>query len=807
MFKIFKKQEEKKDCKISKNAIFLDSFYKDNQLFVVLKTEKKEIYPVDFYPYFYLFSQESLTNEEITRLNIKDIEKKEKINKLIFNTVEDLVKTRNELLTSDFLPGKNYKLYEYDIPFVSRFFLDKNLSNFCEVECTIENQKIIDIKPTTKEKPKIKYCAFDIEVLVSKTLKFPEPGKDPIISISYFDSDKTSAVFFLAGEEVNLTEKQGELITKFSNVHLFKSEREMIESFMEFIKEKEPDVVYTYNGIFDFDYLKKAYNFITGKEFTFGNSHLIYPKGKNKRVNLEGIVHIDVYAIMKLLRYLQVFNYPKLDLNTLYSKLTGKKKLSLPPLDMREAYLSGDYAKIIEYNLDDVYATQELAENYNQIVFEISEFINYPVSDLIFSSAGVMVERLFTKYYFNNKKIIPNKPTQETIGERQKFSFSGAFVKAPISGLHQNLAVLDFRSYHISLIISYNLSPETVDCPCCKEEPFVVLGSHYTCKKKGFVPTLLEELLALRSKYKEEAKTLPKESTEYREMYAKQYALKIFLASTYGYMGFAGARWYSRPTLEIMYSLVRSKIQETIKDLENLGYRVVYGDTDSCFIEFRNIEKLKEDLKNLNASLPKAMTLELEDIYQSGIFVQSRDKDRAAKKKYALLDYNGNLKIKGFEYVRHDWCPLVKETQKEILKIILKEKDPKKALKFLQLVISDLQKKEIPNSKLIIQTFVHKSLESYKTLNPAMSAVKNAKDKGKKFKVGDLVEYIVTEKAGKTISEKSQIAEFVKEKDYDSEYYINNQLIPALLPIMEEIGVTKDELITNTKQKGLGEFF
>ena len=134
MFKIFKKQEEKKDCKISKNAIFLDSFYKDNQLFVVLKTEKKEIYPVDFYPYFYLFSQESLTNEEITRLNIKDIEKKEKINKLIFNTVEDLVKTRNELLTSDFLPGKNYKLYEYDIPFVSRFFLDKNLSNFCEVE-------------------------------------------------------------------------------------------------------------------------------------------------------------------------------------------------------------------------------------------------------------------------------------------------------------------------------------------------------------------------------------------------------------------------------------------------------------------------------------------------------------------------------------------------------------------------------------------------------------------------------------------------------------------------------------------------
>jgi len=806
MFNIFKRKEEEPETK-QKKATFLDAFYKDNQLFVVLKKEKKEIYPISFFPYFYLFSENPLTEEEISKLNLKDIEKKEKINKLIFNNVEELVKTRNQLLAYDFFPGKNYKLYEYDMPFVSRFFLDKNLSNFTEVEYVLENQKIMDIKPTQAEKPKLKYCSFDIEVLVSKTFKFPEPGKDPIISIGYYDSEKTTAVFFLAEEKENLIEKQRELMSKFPNIFLFKSEKEMIESFIEFIKEKDPDIVYTYNGIFDFDYLKKTYAVLTGKEFTFGNCRVVYPKGKNKRVNLEGTVHIDVYAIMRLLRYLQVFNYPKLDLNTLYSKLTGNKKQSLPPKEMRECYLSGDYSKIIEYNLDDVYATQELAENYAQIVFEISEFINYPVSDLIFSSAGVMVERLFTKHYFENKKIIPNKPTPETISERQKFSFTGAFVKAPISGIHKNLAVLDFRSYHLSLIISYNLSPETVDCPCCKEEPFAVLGSHYTCKKKGFVPTLLEQLLSLRAGHKAKAKALPKESTEYREMYAKQYALKIFLASTYGYMGFAGARWYSRPTLEIMYSLVRSKIQETIKDLENLGYIVVYGDTDSCFIEFRNIEKLKEDLKKINENLPKAMTLELEDIYQSGIFVQSREKDRAAKKKYALLDYNGNLKIKGFEYVRHDWCLLVKETQKEILKIILKEQDSKKALKFLQLIIFDLQKKEIPNSKLVIQTFVHKSLESYKTLNPAMSAVKNAKDKGKKFKVGDLVEYIVTDKTTKTISEKAELSEFVKEKDYDSDYYINNQLIPALLPIMEEIGVTKDELITNTKQKDLGEFF
>ena len=49
-------------------------------------------------------------------------------------------------------------------------------------------------------------------------------------------------------------------------------------------------------------------------------------------------------------------------------------------------------------------------------------------------------------------------------------------------------------------------------------------------------------------------------------------------------MGFAGARWYSKPSLEIMYHLVRSKIQVVIKEFEKLGYLVIYGDTDSVLL-------------------------------------------------------------------------------------------------------------------------------------------------------------------------------------------------------------------------------
>jgi len=585
---------------------------------------------------------------------------------------------------------------------------------------------------------------------------------------------------------------------------------DLINGFLDFVEKEDPDIIYTYNGVFDFDYLQKAYNSHTKKEFLFSNSPLISHKNPSKRISLENLLHIDVYIILKQLNYLQVFNQPKLDLNTIYTKLTNNTKKSLPPQDMRTAYLNGDYKKIIEYNLDDVIATYDLAKNYQDLVVEMADYLNAPILDILYSAAGSLVEKQFIKYYLENNLVIPNRPSEQEIIERNKYSFSGAYVKQPIAGIHKNIAVLDFRSYHISILMSYNISPETINCSCCKDVDLSlkksVLGNYICNNKKGFVPIIVNQLLTQRIKNKDEMKTYSKNSKEYRSLYARQYAQKILLASTYGYMGFSGSRWYSKQALEMMYHLVRSKIQEVITDFENLGYTVLYGDTDSCFIQFNNLDKLMEDISKISENLPKEMYLELEEIYMSGIFVRSRDKEKAAKKKYALLDFNENLKIKGFEYVRRDWCILVKETQKEILKLILKEQDPKKAVVFIKNVISDLQEKDVPINKLIIQTFLRKSVSSYKTINPVMSAVISAKENGKKIKTGQLIEYVITEN-GSTISQKAKLAEFVKEKEYDSNYYINNQLLPAILPILEEFNITKDELLTNTKQKGIGDFF
>jgi len=416
-----------------------------------------------------------------------------------------------------------------------------------------------------------------------------------------------------------------------------------------------------------------------------------------------------------------------------------------------------------------------------------------------------MIEKLFIFNYSKKNILLENKPTPETISNRYEFSFTGAFVKDPLVGLHENIAVVDFRSYHISLIMAYNISPETIDIPC--EKYSEVLGHKISKDKKGFVPDLLENFLSLRMSIKNDMKNYNKESQEYKSLYAKQYALKILLASTYGYMGFAGARWYCRPCLEIMYHLVRTKIQDTINSFIALGYTVIYGDTDSCFIKYTNEEKLSSDLKKINKSLPESMSLETEGLFSSGLFVLSRDKTKGAKKKYALLSKDGALKIKGFEFVRRGWCPLVKETQKELFNILLIDKDVKKALDYIRQVIIDLETKKVPIEKLVLQSFVHKNIKSYKTLNPAVAALSYAKKHGEKINENRLVEYIITNYPSKNISDKARLYKEDEVYDYDTPYYLDNQLLPSVESIFEVFDISRDEIITGKKQKGLSDFF
>lgn len=794
------------------NCKLIDSFYEDEKLYITIKHTKKEVFQVAFFPYFYLEFNSKPTEEQLRNIQEKTFakeitltEKKNKQNlyKIVFENVSALISAK-ETLQEKIIDVK-YSLYEYDIPFVQRFFLDKKITNFIDVSLTIENDVVTEIKPVSR-KPNISNLevgCFDIEVLVSEDLTFPDPKEQPIISISYIDTQKNKYCF------LNILEEDTEDVKKKIEKELkcfsfiYTSEKEMLLGFIKFLEKKDPDVIYSYNGIFDFNYIDKSYKRLFNEDLKIKNHSLTFNRYPNNKVSLKEIVHIDVYQLLKMLRYFQAINYAKLDLNSVYEAITNNKKITLSPKDMRNNYLNKEYLNIVKYNLDDVVATMDLAEIYVDFIFGICSFINTPVDDVLFFAASMIVEKLFMGEYITKNLLIPNKPNSYQISARRKKTFAGAFVYQPKAGLYKNIAIVDFRTYHVSLLISYNISPETVNA---KEDYKEVNNIKISQAKEGFVPFLLKKLVEYRVDLKRELLNYNKQSEEYRATYRRQFAVKTLIASIYGYMGFAGARWYCSSCLDAMYYLVRTKIQDLIKTFEEKGYEILYADTDSNFVMFDDIKKLKEDVQEINENLPKNMSLELEDVFKSGIFVKARDEKKTAKKKYALLDYDNNLKIKGFEFVRRDWCRLVKDTQKKILHVVLEEEDPKKAILLVKDVISDIYNKKIEVKDLVIQSFVRKNISKYKTKNPAQSALVSAKEEGLNVSNKEVVEYVITE-TGKTISEKAKVVELVKEKEYDADYYVEKQLIPAIFPILNVFDVSKEELISNTKQRNLKDFF
>ena len=238
------------------------------------------------------------------------------------------------------------------------------------------------------------------------------------------------------------------------------------------------------------------------------------------------------------------------------------------------------------------------------------------------------------------------------------------------------------------------------------------------------------------------------------------------------------------------------------------GYKVIYGDTDGYYFLLQEKTKAEtlEFLKKLNKELPGSMELELEDFYKRGIWTRKKSGEAGAKKKYALLDEKGKMKIRGFETVRRDWCQLARQVQNNILDMILKSGDEKKALEYIKKVIEDLKERRIEKKQIIIRTQLKKILAEYKAVTPHVIAAQKIKEQGKPIDIGMLIEYFIAE----TREKKKLVRDKVKLPDekgeYNIDYYLNNQIIPAVENIFEVFNVNIKEIADGKKQKKLGDF-
>jgi len=707
------------------------------------------------------------------------------------------------------------KIREYDINFLTKYILERGLKplvwydiegeilNHSEefggldlslnVDVCLKLEKISESKEQPQFKPKV--LAYDIE-----TEEF-DIGKGKILMISLVGENFKKVLTWTKKSKKNYVES-------------FKDEAEMIENFVKNIKNYSPDILVGYfSDGFDLPYIKsRAENNKVKLEIGLDDSPPSFSHGKILTGKIKGIVHIDLFRFIRT-AYSQYLQSETLSLNEVASEFLGEKKLDFEFKHSSKIDHEG-WENYFEYNLHDSVLTYKLFEKIWPDLLEFCRIIQEPLFEISRDGMSTLVENYVIHHISKFNEIIEKKPFYNEINERiEREKYKGAFVLQPKAGMYENLAFFDFTSMYGSVIVSYNLSKSSFSEKKIPNSYEVKLENKkvYFSKKPAFFPELLKEIIEKRKEYKKEFSKNPNPFTK-----ARSNTFKLLANASYGYQGFFGARYYCLEAAAATAALARKHIKETIDFVNKKNFNVIYGDTDSICLQLGNHSK--EDalklLNEINENLPGIMELDLEDFYKRGIWVTKRTGEFGAKKKYALINEEGKIKIRGFETVRRDWCNLAREIQNKILESILREGNEKKALEFLKTVIKKLKNREIDLSMLIIRTQLKKSIHEYKAESPHVTIAKKMLEKGMPVDIGMLIEYYISESDSGKKNKNSKTKILVRERaklpdepgEYDIEYYLNNQIFPAVENIFEIFNVNIKELFQNTKQTNLDNF-
>ena len=701
------------------------------------------------------------------------------------------------------LPGVK-EFYEFDIPPARRYLIETGLVPLAGVrvegmerECEGIKTIFLDKSPEPREwsGDDLRIMSFDIEV--HNPSGTPRPDRDPVIMISMVDTEGLRKV---------LTWKVPEM--KPDYVEVVEDEREMFRRFVETVRERDIDVLLGYNtDLFDFPYMKERAKRLKTKLALGRDGSEVYMRKRRfaTATRIRGRVHVDVYAMVNFLATIGAIRLIHYTLEDVYKHVLGKEKPDFEVGEIARAWDTGGekLERLLEYSLSDARATLELGLELLPVFYELSRLVGQTLFDVSRMTPGQLVEWLLIREAFRLKELVPPRPLEEEYGERMEDTYAGGYVMEPKKGLHENLVAFDFRSLYPSIIVSHNVDPSMFNCNCCAPDETTAvpdLGYHFCKRRRGFIPLILERLINARAEIKKELKRHRPGTAEYRSLDARQMALKIISNSFYGMLGYARARWYFKECAESVTSWGRHYIHQTITSATREGFEVVYADTDGlyCKLNGRSRRDAFKFLEKMNRRLPGIMELELEGFYPRGVFI--------TKKRYALIDESGRLIVKGLEFVRRDWAAIAKRTQEAVLDAILRDGSPQKAAEIVRKMAKDLFEGRVRFEDLIIYTQLKMPIESYRSIGPHVAAAKKLRAKGYAVEPGMVVAYVEAKGPG-SISDRATPVEDFKEMEYDANYYVEHQVLPAVMRIMEVLGYSEDDLkFTTDKQTKLVRF-
>ena len=607
--------------------------------------------------------------------------------------------------------------------------------------------------------PKLRLLSFSIEA-ISPTGS-PSPIRDPVRLVAWKNSDGHSTT---VQSEKNSDE---EIIAGLSEIH----------------QKFDPDVVFSFGGnTFDWPYLIKRAN-LTKTKLSVGRDDGPARQSLYGHFSLTGRANVDLLDFSGDLYDVKIKTVENV------AKFLGVEA-SNPAIDETEYYAhwtGNDRSALVGQMKAQAASVFNVGEDALDYTLQLSNLSTLPPDQVLAAAVGFRVDSYLMMEAHKLGELIPAREELNII------PYKGAIVLEPSVGLHDRVAVLDFSAMYPSLMVKYNISPDAL-VDSAGEDVFEVpeVGHHFRKNPPGLYKIVLSQLIASRQAAKREAAKTPRGTREHKILKAREKATKVITNATYGYAGWAGSRWYSREVAESAAALGRDTINKSIDLAKSLGLKVLYGDTDSLFVEY-NEKLVNQFIKEIDKNL--GLEINLGQLYTRILFTE-------AKKKYAGLMDDGELDVVGMEAIRGDWSSLARNVQNEVLRLVLEDANPTRAKSYVTNLIKDLESAKVPKPSLVIWKTLTKRPDEYEVNAPHVEVARKMAKEGWPVSVGDKVGFIITKKPGK-LYQKAEPHFKVSMEQVDYDYYVNNQIVPAAARVLEVFGIAEKDLVATSGQVSL----
>ncbi len=347
-------------------------------------------------------------------------------------------------------------------------------------------------------------------------------------------------------------------------------------------------------------------------------------------------------------------------------------------------------------------------------------------------------------------------------GAKMLESDRGGFIYSPMVGFFENVGENDFSSMYPTIMLTRNISPETVLCSC-QDSPSKVPGLDYNvCSQRmGLVPQALELILAKRKAYKALAKQGPdKERYESIEK-----ALKWILVTSFGYTGYRNARFGRIEAHESVTAWARKILLEAAHIAEDYGLEILHGIVDCLWLQGSTEEATYEQFCEAVTTATN-IEMQLKGIYKWVVFLPTKVSPVVgALTHYYGLFRDGTIKVRGLELRRHDTPLLIRQAQDAVLGVLAKANNWQqfqallpKARKILQQYIDRLMQWDVDPTDLLIKMRISRHPEEYQNQSRQAIAAWQAKRLGMELHPGQMVQYLITNAQAKRPQDRVLIA-------------------------------------------------